>query len=186
MHLSKKVACVALCVAQTTYAFPGITRRATTQAATPSTIDIPLLFDSNGRYVMTVNIVCSIFPKEGLPPNEFHSLQVQTSRNSTSRSRQVQGSPLLREWAVAHAAESACMSPRRILLIHAQLRATNSYNQSASTTAKALNGNESVSLVGGTYSGSVIKEDCTVDTTGSPWAYKNQTSKHQYGTTPAR
>ncbi|TFY52508.1 hypothetical protein EVJ58_g9977 [Rhodofomes roseus] len=142
MSSSKKAACIALCLAHLASALPalGITRRATSQAPAPTTIDIPLHFDPSGRYVIPVGM------SPGANQQNF-SFTLATSTGLTS------------------VAGLGCSSCSDISL----------YNQSASSTAKSLNDNDSVSLVGGSYSGSVIKEDCSMATTGSEWLYKNQT-----------
>ncbi|KAH9836772.1 acid protease [Rhodofomes roseus] len=142
MSSSKKAACIALCLAHLASALPGlgITRRATSQASAPTTIDIPLHFDPSGRYVIPVGM------SPGANQQNFN-FTLATSTGLTS------------------VAGLGCSSCSDISL----------YNQSASSTAKSLNDNDSVSLVGGSYSGSVIKEDCSMATTGSEWLYKNQT-----------
>ncbi|KZT68462.1 acid protease [Daedalea quercina L-15889] len=142
MSSSKKLACIAFCLAHVASAISslGITKRATTQAPAPTTIDIPLHFDGSGRYIIPVGM------SSGANQQNFN-FTLATSTGLTS------------------VAGVGCSSCSDISL----------YNQSASSTAQSLNGNDSVALVGGSFSGSVIKEDCSMSTTGSAWVYNNQT-----------
>ena len=51
-----------------------------------------------------------------------------------------------------------------------------SYNMSLSPDARNLTGQSSIGLGGGTFGGSLMKENCTMQSaSGSPWSYTNQT-----------
>ncbi|RPD59406.1 acid protease [Lentinus tigrinus ALCF2SS1-6] len=53
---------------------------------------------------------------------------------------------------------------------------TATYDISLSPNAKSLNGSPAMALGGGNFSGSLMKENCSLSTNqGTPWAYTNQT-----------
>lgn len=53
-----------------------------------------------------------------------------------------------------------------------------SYDQSKSPDSRTLNGQSALSLGAGNFSGTIVKENCSLATTvdGTSWPYTNQTS----------
>ncbi|CCM01437.1 uncharacterized protein FIBRA_03489 [Fibroporia radiculosa] len=132
-----------LCSAHLVSASPNplsVQRRATSDDSGPATVDIPLHFDSNGRYALGVGIS---------PGNNQQNFNFTLSTST----------------GVISVAGSECASCVN----------TNLFNAADSGTAKSLNGTDGVSLIGGSYSGSVVKDNCSMVTSGAPWIYTNQT-----------
>lgn len=55
-----KMGCFVLCLVHVALALPNTMQKRATAAVPPARIDIPLLFDSNGRYIIPVGMVCGV------------------------------------------------------------------------------------------------------------------------------